>query len=148
MICFTGSLWGCGGYTITIGFGSPVVVSTAPADGATQVNVNVAIRVVFSEEMDASTITPSNFIVKTPNSFIAGTILRTISSDEEFPGSTVATFTPLGTLQFSTVYTVTITTDVKNLAGIPLEADHSWTFTTEPVPDAKSTKSLSLNSSA
>jgi hypothetical protein len=136
MICLTISLWGCGGYTITISFGAPAVVSTTPADGATQVKVNLAIRVVFSEEMDASTITPSTFIVKTPNSFIAGTILSTISSDEEFLGSTVVTFTPLGSLQFFTLYTVVITNGIKNLSGVPLEADHSWTFTTEPAPNA------------
>jgi len=134
MICFTVSLWGCSGGSITISIGSPTILSASPSDGATNVGVNVTIGVIFSEAMDPSTITPTTLIIRSPDFIIAGRVSNSISSDEEFPGSTVATFTPLGALRFSTSYTVTMTTDAKNLAGIPLETDHTWTFTTEPAP--------------
>jgi hypothetical protein len=44
-------------------------------------------------------------------------------------GSTV-TFTPAGGLTPNTVYTATITTGAKDLAGNTLAADYSWSFTT------------------
>src|SRR5207245_1583053 len=46
-----------------------------------------------------------------------------------------ATFTPASALAPLTVYTATITTGAKNLAGNGLAADFSWSFTTGVTPD-------------
>jgi hypothetical protein len=38
-------------------------------------------------------------------------------------------------LTYSTTYTATVTTGVKDLALNPLQTDHTWFFTTVPAPD-------------
>jgi hypothetical protein len=46
----------------------------------------------------------------------------------------VATFTPSSDLAVNTVYTATINTGAKSLAGTPLAANFVWTFRTLPAP--------------
>jgi len=46
----------------------------------------------------------------------------------------VATFTPAADLAFNTVYTATITTGAKDLAGTPLGTNYVWLFRTLPAP--------------
>src|SRR4030067_1134594 len=83
----------------------PTVSSTSPANSAENVAVNTAITATFSETMDASTVTTATF---TLNNGVTGTV--------PYSGTT-ATFTPSGNLAYSTTYTATITTDVKDAAG-------------------------------
>ncbi|MBI5018195.1 MAG: Ig-like domain-containing protein [Deltaproteobacteria bacterium] len=103
----------------------PSVASTVPASEATDVAVNAAIAVTFSESVDEASLA-ANFIVEGPGGPVAGRI--TVS------GST-ATFTPSSPLDFSTAYTVTLGEGVKDLAGNPLAAPVSWSFTTGKAPD-------------
>ena len=46
------------------------------------------------------------------------------------------TFTPTANLAVSTLYTATITTGMKNLAGTALVSNYVWTFTTGAAPNA------------
>ncbi len=101
------------------------VVSTAPADGAANVPVSAAITVTFSEDMDSSTISKSTFFVSTGTGYNAGTIAGTVSLN----GAT-ATFMPTS-LDYNKKYTATVTKNVKDLNGNPLQADYTWSFTTE-----------------
>jgi hypothetical protein len=41
------------------------------------------------------------------------------------------TFTPTTMLDMGGTYTVTVSGDVKNLEGVPMGSDYSWTFFTE-----------------
>lgn len=96
----------------------PTITSTSPADGATNVAVNSAISVTFSEAMDPTTITSLTF-------FANG-----VSGSIEYGGNT-AILRPSTALSASTTYTVTVTTGVKDAAGNPLSSNQVWSFVTE-----------------
>ncbi|MDP1636084.1 MAG: ice-binding family protein, partial [Gallionellaceae bacterium] len=100
---------------------APTVTSTAPADADTDVAVNTNITAVFDESMDASTLTTSTFTLKRGATPVAGTV--------SYVGTT-AVFRPGSKLAVSTVYTATITTAVKDLAGNALAVAKTWSFTT------------------
>src|SRR5437879_13266537 len=76
--------------------------------------------------MDPLTITTLTFTLKQGTTPVVGTV--------GYAGVT-ATFTPASALAPLTVYTPTITTGAKNLAGNGLAADFSWSFTTGVTPD-------------
>ena len=99
---------------------APTVVSTVPVSFGTQVGLTAPIMVTFSEPMSTSSIMASAF---TLSPGIAGTL--------SYSGNT-ATFTPSSALLPNTVYTITVTSAVKDRAGNPLAAPHSWSFTTGP----------------
>jgi len=101
---------------------APQVSSTTPADGAVNVSTGIAITVQFSEAMDESSIDTDSFTVSDGVSPVMGTVA--VSGD-------TATFTPDADLNTDTTYTATATTQVTDLAGNPLAAAFTWTFTTE-----------------
>ena len=71
--------------------------------------------------MDPTTITTAAFS-------LSGNVTGTVAYD---PSTNKATFTPTGHLSNLTVYTATITTDVRDLSGNSLPANFAWSFTTE-----------------
>ncbi len=105
---------------------APSVISTTPANGAHGVAINSAINATFSEAMRFSTITGDTFTLTQGVTPVSGAVT--------YVGGT-ATFTPAGNLTPSTIYTATITTGVKDLAGNALEIDKVWSFITGAVPD-------------
>ncbi|MDD5189979.1 MAG: Ig-like domain-containing protein [Dehalococcoidales bacterium] len=117
---------GGGGGGPTVDTIAPTVSSIIPTNLATGVGVNSAISAIFSEAMNPLTVTNLTFTLKQGATPVNGTV--------SYAGVT-ATFTPLANLFFNTVYTVTITTGVKDLAGNPLAADRVWNFTTGTAPD-------------
>ena len=119
------SIIGSGGGSSTPDTTPPTVSVTNPVDGATGVFVDGSIRITFSETMDAATVNPTTFVLEDANHT---PVLTSVS----YAGN-VVTFTPINPqpLAHSTVYTATITTGAKDLAGNALAADHSWSFTTE-----------------
>ena len=106
----------------------PTVISTSPANGATDVAINSAITATFSERMDASTITTDTFTVSVGGSVVSGTVSYNT-------GQKKATFTPSSNLSNSTAYTAMITTGVKDEAGNAMASDYHWSFTTASAPD-------------
>ena len=98
------------------------VISTCPANGATDVAVNTSITATFSEAMDTSTITTGTFLLNDGSTNIVGAVTYS---------DTTATFTPAADLDYDTTYTATITTGAKDLAGNSLEADYTWSFATK-----------------
>jgi Ice-binding-like/Bacterial Ig-like domain len=100
---------------------APTVSSTNPVNGATGVAV---ITANFSEAMNASTITGTNFGLTGPGAAaVAGAVSYDASTDR-------AKFTPTSALTANTLYTATVTTGVKDLAGNALVINHAWSFTT------------------
>jgi len=96
---------------------APRVVTTSPSDGATDVVTNTNIRITFSERMDtASGESAFNINPATDGSF----------SWQD----SIMTYAPSNNLNTNTLYTVTITTDAKDLSGNELEEDYSFSFTT------------------
>ncbi|HSI77160.1 MAG TPA: Ig-like domain-containing protein [Lunatimonas sp.] len=102
-------------------FTVPEVTTTDPANNATGVAFNKAIRATFTEAMDPETITATTFTVKQGNTSVAGNV--------SYSGTT-ATFTPTSPLAANLVYTGTITTGAKNVTGTALASNFVWTFTT------------------
>ena len=76
--------------------------------------------------MDVSSITTLTFIVNDGSSNISGTV--------SYVGTT-ATFTPSASLSYSTPYTATITTGVRDSAGNAMAGNFTWSFTTGSAPD-------------
>ena len=115
---------GCGQEVVTV----PTVVSTIPANGATNVVINTAISATFSMAMSPGTISSTSFTVTGPGgAAVAGAVTYTGS---------VATFTPAAPLAYSSIYTATITTGATNLGGTHLLNNSVWTFTTITPPPA------------
>ncbi|PIQ29397.1 MAG: hypothetical protein COW63_13300, partial [Bacteroidetes bacterium CG18_big_fil_WC_8_21_14_2_50_41_14] len=99
----------------------PTVISTVPANLATEVALNIKPTATFSEVMDPLTINPTTFTLKQGSTSIPGTV--------NYAG-TVAVFIPSVNLTANTLYTATITTGVKDLAGNAMVSNYVWTFTT------------------
>lgn len=101
---------------------APVVSGMFPAAAATDVAINTRIAATFNKAMDPLSITAATLTVKHDTTAVAGHVTYG-------PGTT-ATFTPTGDLAASTLFTVTLTTDVKDLHGNALASASTWTFTT------------------
>ena len=113
--------------------GLPVAGSTDPLDNATGVAQSKVVAITFSVAMDPSTITSSTFTLKHSATSVSGAVA--------FSGTT-ATFTPASALDANVVYTATITTGAKDLAGDAIAANKVWSFTTIVIPVASSTDPL------
>ena len=109
---------------------TPVVVSTDPANGASEVILTKAISATFSTPMDPSTMVAANYFIKQGNTLVPGAIT--------YSGSTVL-FTPTSPLTANTVYTGTVTTGVKDVAGNAMAANYTWSFSTGGIPTVVST---------
>ena len=105
----------------------PTVISTDPANNATGVALNKIITATFSEAMDQSTITTGTFTLQQGATPVSGTVSYT---------GTTATFTPVSNLAASTLFTATMTTGAKDLAGNALASNYVWSFTTGAAPAA------------
>ena len=107
----------------------PAVTGATPGNGTTGVALGTTISAVFSEALDATTVSTNTFEVRTPASvLVPGAVTYNA-------GSNSATFTPSSPLAASTTYTVAVkggSTDprVKDLAGNALAANVTWSFTT------------------
>lgn len=111
----------------------PKVTGTSPKAGAAGVHVSATpiqfnpdrfapqITAVFSEPLDASTVTDTTFTV---NGGLTGLVMY----DEL---ARTAFYIPTKTLNYSTTYTARLTTGIKDKKGNPLAAEYSWQFTTE-----------------
>ena len=99
----------------------PTVISTDPAPGATGVVLDKRITATFSEVMNPLTINSNTFLLRAGTTSIAGVV--------SYSGTT-ATFRPAVNLVANTVYTATITTGARDLAGNAMAASYIWSFTT------------------
>ena len=101
----------------------PTVISTVPANAATNVPVTQVLSATFSTAMNAATISASTFTVTSSGAPIAGVVAYT-------PTGNIATFTPTVSLPNSSTLVATITTGAQNTTGTALASNYSWTFTT------------------
>ena len=99
----------------------PTVISTDPANAATGVAITKVIAANFSEAMNPTTINTTTFLLMQGTTPVAGSVT--------YSGIT-ARFTPNANLIPNIVYTATITTGAKDVAGNALATNYSWTFTT------------------
>lgn len=113
----------------------PVVVSTLPANGATNVPIGQVVSATFNEAMTTSTINTATFSLIGPGGPVAGSV--------SYSG-TVATFTPTANLAYNATYTATISVGAQSLAGTPMASSYVWSFTTiTPAPAVVSVTPIS-----
>lgn len=120
-------LFGCGGSSAPPAVFFPTVTPVAPLPNAVGVPINTrAITAAFVKAMNPATLTNQNFRLACPTGNpITGTVTYLSTSR-------VATLTlpTSSSLPPSTVCTVTLTTGVRDTAGIPLASNVEWRFTT------------------
>jgi hypothetical protein len=118
-----------GTWSFTVDATPPTVTAITPASGATGISRTTSVTATFSEAMDATTINATTFVLLNPsNAAVAATVTYNVSNRR-------ATLTPAAGLTPLTTYTASVRgggTDprVKDVAGNPLAADRTWSFTT------------------
>lgn len=102
----------------------PRVVRTVPPRGKTDVAVNALIVVVFSEPVDASSVSSSSLQLFRGTTPVAGTtrLLEGVTA--------AAVLEPSAPLAPNTAYRLVVTQAVRDLSGDPLETPLSAEFTT------------------
>jgi hypothetical protein len=106
---------------------APTVTSTIPSDGETDVATNKSVAAVFSENMDAATISNTTFTLTAPGGAAVGGTVTYVG--------TTATFKPIVLLSNSGMFTATISSGVKDTAGNSMATVKTWSFTTGAAPD-------------
>jgi methionine-rich copper-binding protein CopC len=115
---------------------APTLTLSDPLNNATGVAINKLIAVTFSETMNPVTITSLTYTLK------QGTV--TVPGVVSYSGLK-ATFTPTANLDYSKVYTGSVTTGVKDVAGNALAAVYTFSFTTVAAPDVTAPTVVSTN---
>jgi hypothetical protein len=119
------------------------VAPGVPAAGATGIGRDTSVTAVFSQNVTASTVSASSFLLKDPT---GASVAASIAYD---PASLTATLVPSAQLAASTAYTVQLTNAIHSDDGTVLSGTTSWTFTTGACPcsvfSAASTPSLTGN---
>jgi hypothetical protein len=101
----------------------PMVVSTDPLNGATNVPIAKVLSAAFSEAMDPLTITATTFTLVQGATPVLGAVSYAAATD-------TGNFVPSSFLAVDTVYTATITTGAKSAADVPMANAYTWSFTT------------------
>jgi hypothetical protein len=108
----------------------PTVISTDPANGASNVALSKIISATFSTAMNPLTINNTTFVVKQGATLIPGVVTYT--------GMT-ATFTPAAALVQNSVYAATISTGATDVSGNAMVSNYNWSFATGTDPIVLST---------
>jgi hypothetical protein len=103
----------------------PRIVTADPAPGQTAVPRSSPVRVVFSETMDAATLTKEAFQLTTGGTAVAGTF-------NYDPQTRTLIFQP-GELKSKTTYEVTVVSSVRDSVGNRMPQDYRFTFQTADV---------------
>ena len=109
----------------------PAITSRTPASGAAGVPTTDNVTATFSEAVDPATITGSTVELRDPSNV---PVSATVSYAA---GQQLVTLDPTASLESSTTYTAKIKGGpggVADLAGNPLAADSTWSFTTAAPP--------------
>jgi|GEM_PF-2109126 len=121
----------------------PTIFSVSPANNQIDIATNEVVTVRFSEQMDPNTINENTVTVlqwTTPSADSPSSAYRSkkVEGVVTYTGVTAtftpnagSTFNPLQPSQeYGNVFTVTVTSGAKDLAGNSLSRDYLWSFTT------------------
>lgn len=106
----------------------PMVVSTTPLTDATSVPLNTLLTAAFNESILPTSVTASSFTLVTGGNSVAATVAYS-------EAGRIATLTPTAALQPSTLYSATLATDIRDLAGNALASATLWSFMTGSLTD-------------
>ncbi len=106
----------------------PVMTSHSPSSGATNVSALTPVTATFDEAIDPATLSTSTFELRDPSN-------NPVPANVTYDATTfTATLTPTTPLSPSLSYTARVHSAVTDVAGNPLAADATWSFTTAPPP--------------
>ena len=100
----------------------PTVQRTDPQEGDEISYHNSRLSAVFSEEMDASTLTTATFTLENPAGAVAGQV--------SYANGTATFDVDAGRLAIRSPYKATVTNHVKDSSGLRMAVDHTWEFIT------------------
>ena len=109
----------------------PTVTATSPAAGATGVPVGANATATFSEALVPATVNAANVLLRDPAQQLVPAVVTWDAATR------TATLNPSADLAYSTAYTAVVkggAGGVTDIAGNPMAADFSWTFTTDAAP--------------
>ena len=102
----------------------PSVIQEYPADDSSCSDIDTAIFVTFSEDMDSSSLNTNSFTLKdSKGNPILGAVRYDIYNNK-------FAFRPHYNLSYYEIYTATVTTAVKDLYGHNMDVDYIWSFST------------------
>lgn len=104
---------------------APTIVARVPAVDATDIAIDTAVTITFSELLDAGTVDGNSIYLRS----LGG--LTNIPAAVTLAGN-VVTLTPTSLLEKGRTYIVTVKATVADPAGNLLGADSTWNFTTVP----------------
>ncbi len=137
-------LAGCGGGSSADTTG-PGIVSYSPAAGATLVDPDSPVTLVFNEAINHATVNSSSFALRraSDSALVAGTYEFT--DNAYLYSGTAVRFVPAARLDDNALYQVAVSTAITDLAGNRLVAPLSWSFTTMPAGQGSWTPTTSTN---
>jgi len=103
----------------------PSVTLTDPASDTSGIQISSSIQVTFDEALKPSTATTGTVLMQTGGTSINYSI--------SCAGNQIV-LTPDQTLEYETIYTVTLTTGIEDLSGNPMTSDYVFSFTTMFAP--------------
>lgn len=109
----------------------PVVLNTAPANGASGASTSANVTATFNEDLNPATVSSATFELRDPGNSL---VTATVSYNN---ATRTAILDPAADLANSTTYTATLISGVSGIAdaaGNPLANDYVWTFTTAAPP--------------
>ena len=125
---------------------APTVSGLSPTEGATGVTATANTEATFSEAVDPATLTSSTFTLTKQDA------TQAVGAQVSYDAATKkATLDPTADLEAGATYTATVkggSGGVKDLAGNPLGADKSWSFTTAAAPQGSQTADLNAAADA
>ncbi|RJQ47980.1 MAG: hypothetical protein C4538_04500, partial [Nitrospiraceae bacterium] len=122
------------GNTVTVDRTSPSVSSTIPVNGATAVALNQVVTIVWNTNVDCTTVNTGTITSNSPN----WNLLVCAGNS--------ATFTTSNQTEY-TLYTVTVTTAVKNSSQVPMSDPYQFSFRTNKKPTLEITQPDGANDS-
>jgi len=105
----------------TISSANFTVNSTIPEDNATNVSVSSSIVIGFNNEVNSTSVNANNFSLSTNGIAVSATISHT---------KTIVVLLPASSLSNGTLYSVSVSSTVKDTSDNSLSQDNTWKFTT------------------
>lgn len=108
---------------------SPEIVNVSPSDESTNVPLNTSIQILFSKDMDDSTIDTTTIQVENEQGSAKN---GTVSYD---PDARTALFVPSSNFSPNTIYWIRISGSIKDAQGYSIGLDEDYKFTTGNASD-------------
>lgn len=107
---------------------------TSPYSDSAGIAVNTQyVYVIMKERADAATVKDPNFTITANSQSVSG-YWAYYDYGADYTGTPTAIFTPSGNLNYSTPYTITVATNLLDMAGNQLSQQYTSTFTTVSAP--------------